>query len=168
MSNDDCPWGHSSVWDDALRDAETGDLALLVDLLRTTTPITQSDRNSLARLLERGKFRPEPQPKDTDFALYEAACQVQALCASQKLHRKLAGSSKESIFNDDGKLNPLLQSCDDPLVLTASPYIKKNLHKMSRDQLIEQIANERGVAEEALHEFLGCRGRNYRRLLGRK
>jgi hypothetical protein len=119
-------------------------------------------------LLERGKFRPEPQPKDIDFALYEAACQVRALCATQKIHRKLAGWSKGSIFNDDGKLDPLLQPYDDSLVLTASPYIKKNLHKMSRDQLVEQIAKERGVAEEALHDFLGGRGRYYRRLLGRK
>jgi hypothetical protein len=163
MSDDDCPWGYSSVWDEALRHAENENLAPLIELLRTTMP-------SLARLLERGKFklRPEEQLKDIDLVLYEAACQVQALQAVQKEYRKLARKGDVSIFDKDGKLKPLLKRCEDDLVLSASSHVKKDLHKMGKSKLVEQIAEDYGLDDGALNRFLRCEGRPYRRLVGRK
>jgi hypothetical protein len=175
-------WWERTLWLEAVLDTDDGNPATLVARLRSTAPITQVDREHLAQLLER-RFWPEPEATEADIALDQAARQVRALRAIQKEGPAAANKFQElarlnggtlSIF-ENGKFNPLVSAAHagrwsgyDGVMLDAGPYIQQNLHNMSKDQLVEQVAKHRGVSEEALHDFLGGRGRSYRRSRGRR
>jgi hypothetical protein len=176
-------WWERVCWEEAVLEAAEGKPATLVARLLSTAPITQWDREILAWLHEKRRFRPEPEPNERDEALASAAREVRALRAIQKKgpnapqkFQELASLSGGtlSIFKN-GTLNPLVSvayagtwSEDDNVMLLAPPHIQRNLHKMSKDQIVEGVAEYRGVSEEALHDFLGGRGRSYRRYRGRR
>ena len=175
-------WWERNLWIEAVLDADEGNPRPLVARLRSTAPITDRDRDSLAWLLERRRFRWEPRATEADEALADAAREVRALRAIQKkglraIKKKGPAAAEKfqtlarlnggtlSIFDKNGKLNPLVSlayagkwSGDDVVMLFASPYIQKHLHQMTKDQLVEEVAKSCGVPEEALPFWAGGTG----------